>query len=348
MLIQTKKTLEFEGMQNGPQTKSKLSRGWTGLAQLSLVEHSLCPLDTSASLVENLVHDAAYFYLDRNRHTCRAKARVILPAGLSTADEFYLWGLLALTFAQQEPCVSLHATPHYCLRQLGVIDQHGSRGGEQYRQFEKAIERLSQVTYLNDRFYDPIREEHRRVSFGFLSYSLPLDPKSCRAWHIAWDPIFYDIVRATGGSFRFDLATYRELDAASRRLFLLLSKILSRRESSPRFDVRHLTVNVLGFSQTLAMRNLKVKLWRCVEKMIDIRVITPATKDSLIHKCGAGEYSIVFQQGDYFKRRNKTLAPPIGETAIHDGLRSLGFDDGGICRLMRQFAPPLIRLWTDV
>ena len=289
MLIQIKKTWEFEEMQSGPQTKGKMSRRWSGLAQLSLVEHSLCPLDVSASLVENLVHDAAYLYLDRNRHMRQAKARVIMPGGLSASDEFYLWGLLALTFAQPEPGGSLHATPHYCLRQLGVIDQHASRGGEQYRLFEKAIERLSQVTYLNDRFYDPIRKEHRKVGFGFLSYSLPLDSESCRAWHIAWDPIFYDIVRATGGSYRFDLATYRDLDPASRRLFLLLSKILSRRDSSPRFDVRHLTVNVLGFSPSLAIRNMKVKLWRCVERMIEVEVISPGGKESLFRKAGPGE-----------------------------------------------------------
>jgi hypothetical protein len=130
MVIQIKKTWEFEEMQSGSQTKGKMSRRWSGLAQLSLVEHSLCPLDVSASLVENLVHDAAYLYLDRNRHMCHAKARVIMPGGLSASDEFYLWGLLALTFAQPEPGGSLHATPHYCLRQLGVIDQRASRGGE--------------------------------------------------------------------------------------------------------------------------------------------------------------------------------------------------------------------------
>ena len=72
------------------------------------------------------------------------------------------------------------------------------------------------------------------------------------------DPIFFDLVRAAGGSFRFDLATYRELDPASRRLFLLLSKILSRRQTSPRFELRHLAVNVLGFASTIATRDLKM------------------------------------------------------------------------------------------
>src|ERR1051325_9790229 len=165
-------------------------RRWTGMGQLSLVEHSLCPLDTGASLVANLVHQSYYFFTDKNKHLRKATARIVSPSGLSATDEFYLWGLLALTFAQPEPGASLDASPHYCLRQLGVIDQHASRGGEQYRQFEKAIERLSQVTYLNDRFYDPVRKEHRKVGFGFLSYSLPIDPESSRAWRIAGDPIF--------------------------------------------------------------------------------------------------------------------------------------------------------------
>ena len=108
-------------------------------------------------------------------------------------------------------------------------------------------------------------------------------------------------------------------------------------------------MNVLGFSPTLAMRNLKVKLWRCVERMIDLQVIKPTSKSSAFSKAGPGEYSIVFQQGDYFKRRNKILPPvPTGETAIHDVLRSLGFDDRGICRLIREFSPALLRVWTDV
>ena len=96
------------------------------------------------------------------------------PLGLTAHDEFYLWGLLALTFSQPEPESEFHATPHYCLRQLGVIDQHDRRGGRQYRQFSTALERLSAVRYQNQAFYDPVRAEHRRVSFGLFSYSLPL------------------------------------------------------------------------------------------------------------------------------------------------------------------------------
>ena len=323
-------------------------RRWTGLSQLTLVEHALCPLDSAASLVENLVHDSAYLYMDRNRHVCQARAKVISPSGLSATDEFYLWGLLALTFAQPQADANLFATPHYCLRQLGVIDQHSRRGGEQYGQFAKAIERLSQVTYLNDRFYDPVRAEHRKVSFGFLSYSLPLDPESSRAWRIAWDPIFFDLVRAASGSFRFDLATYRELDPASRRLFLLLSKILSRRQTSPRFELRHMAVDVLGFASTIATRDLKVKVWRCVERLAELKVVKSLDKDSLFCKTKRGEYVMVLERGDYFaKARKADTRPLVAETAIHDLLRNLGFDDIGVARLLRRFPMPMLREWTD-
>ena len=78
------------------------------------------------------------------------------------------------------------------------------------------------------------------MSFGFLSYSLPLDPESGRAWRFAWDPIFFELVAATGGHVWFDLTTYRGLDPASRRLFLFVCKVFARRETTPRMNVRHL------------------------------------------------------------------------------------------------------------
>jgi len=337
-------------MQGDSQANAKASRRrWTGLGQLTLVEHALCPLDPAASLAENLIHDSAYFFMDQNRHMRQARARIISPSGLSASDEFYLWGLLALTFAQPQADANLFATPHYCLRQLGVIDQHACRGGRQYEHFTKAIERLSQVTYLNDGFYDPVRAEHRKVSFGFLSYSLPLDPESSRAWRLAWDPIFFDFIRAAGGSFRFDLATYRELDLASRRLFLLLSKILSRRPSSPRFDVRHLAVNVLGFSSSLDVRDLKVKVWRCAERLAELGVVRSGDKATTFRKDKCGAYSIIFERGAYFdERRRSAPAPALSESSLHGLLRQLGFEDDGVRRLVRRFPMATLREWVDI
>ena len=78
------------------------SKRTTGVGQLSLVEHALCPLDSRSSLVENLVYDAEYFY-NAGKARKTALARVFCPLGLSASDELYLWGLLALTMLQPEP-----------------------------------------------------------------------------------------------------------------------------------------------------------------------------------------------------------------------------------------------------
>ncbi|MBL8826104.1 MAG: hypothetical protein JNM18_03910, partial [Planctomycetaceae bacterium] len=181
-----------------------------GLSQLSLVEHALCPLDAEASLQPNLNHSSEYFYTDRQGHRRKATARVTAPDGLSAYDELYLWGLLALNFAQADPTVEFSATPHYCLRQLGLIDGSLHRGGKTYELFRSAIERLSAVTYQNNGFYDPVRGEHCNVSFGFLRYRLPLGHDSSRAWRFYWDGLLFEICQASGSGLSFDLDTYRQ------------------------------------------------------------------------------------------------------------------------------------------
>ena len=197
-----------------------------------------------------------------------AWVRVTCPSGLSAADEFTLWGLLALTFAQPEPSVEFHATPHYCLRKLGLIERNASsKGGKDYQLFRETVRRLSRVIYENTGFYDAIRGEHRDVAFGFLKDSLPIDLESSRTWRFVWDQQFFELCQATGGSLWFDLATYRRLDFASRRLFVLLQKIFHRATVSPTFDIRRLCVDVLGFASTIDMRNLKVKLARCIQRL---------------------------------------------------------------------------------
>lgn len=130
------------------------------------------------SLRDHLVHETAYGYRNRNGRLLTAKVRVTCPSGLSAADEFTLWGLLALTFAQPEPGTEFHATPHYCLRRLGLIEKNASKGGKDYQLFRETVRRLARVIYENTGFYDPIRGEHHDVAFGFLKYSLPTDPRA--------------------------------------------------------------------------------------------------------------------------------------------------------------------------
>ena len=70
-----------------------------------------------------------------------------------------------------------YATPHWCLKQLGIVTPKQEQGSR-YQTFRDAIRRLSGVVYDCDRFYDPVRGEHRDVTFGFLKYSLPLPVES--------------------------------------------------------------------------------------------------------------------------------------------------------------------------
>ncbi|MCY2994814.1 MAG: hypothetical protein NTY19_44180 [Planctomycetota bacterium] len=322
----------------------------TGMGQLSLVEHALCPLDSRTSLRENLHHESEYRYTDANGRAQTARVVVYCPVGLSSGDEFYLWGLLALALAQPEPQIEFQATPHFCLRELGLISPD-SKGGKSYRLFRDALRRLAAVRYQNERFYDPVRREHREVSFGLLSYSLPLDPDSSRAWRIVWDPLFFEYCQAAAGQLSFDLPTYRKLDHASRRLFLLLSKVFWRRKSSPCFDVRHLSVHVLGFSANLATRTLKAKVERCAGVLQTHELLAPRTDATapLFRKQGKGRYAAQFLRGAYFDRqrpRQKLLA--IEDSPLHDPLRAIGFDSPAIARILARFRVEQIQLWADV
>ncbi len=335
-----------------PSILKRTARDAAGRAQLSLAEHALCPLDTAVSLRDHLVHETAYGYRNRQGRLVVAKVRVTYPSGLSAADEFTLWGLLALTFAQPEPGMEFHATPHYCLRKLGLIESNASKGGKDYQLFRDTVRRLARVIYENTGFYDPIRGEHRDVAFGFLKYSLPIDADSSRAWRFVWDQQFFEFCLAAGGGLWFDLATYRKLDFASRRLFVLLQKIFHRANVSPTFDVRRLCVDALGFSPNIDIRFLKVKLARCIDRLATQRIVQlpeGTRAQTLFRKQGVGRYSLALARGPYFDAaRDSALRLSPDESALVDPLRSIGFDEGSIRRILRDYRAHLVREWADI
>ena len=325
----------------------------SGTAQLGLIEHALCPLDSNVSLRENLVHTCEHYYTDANRHRKRATVRVACPEGLSAGDELFLWGLLALTFSQAEPILEFYATPHYCLRRLDCIDSRAKRGGRQYEQFRQAIRRLAGVYYQNDAFYDPIRAEHRQVGFGLLSYSLPLDPMSARGWRILWDPLFFEFCQANNGHFAFDLQTYRRLDLASRRLFLLLKKMFHRRRTSVVLELRHAAVNVMGYSASLSTTDLKKKLSRCTERLVEAKLLARHIEGNgtvpLLEKRGVGQYWVRFSRGAYFDDQQLTMQGPTNDdSSLAEPLASIGFDERAIRRITRQFPGGLLAEWVDI
>lgn len=314
-----------------------------GVGQLSLVEHSLCPL--AASKTENLVHAVEYHYSNAKRQRKIAKVRVFAPLGLSAADELYLWGLLNLTLSQPTLEGSLTATPHWCLKQMGIIDSGSRRGGRQYQQFAEALERLSVVNYLSDACYDATRGEYRKVSCGFLSYSMPVDPQSSRSWTINWDSTFFNLVNVQGGGMRFDLALYRSLDSASRRLFLFILKVGYRKRRLPVLDLRHLAVDLLGLSETLATRDMKVKVTRTLSRLKDAEVI--AAPD--IKRMKPGHFSVSFERGEYLNRLPEQMNRiSVEDSPLLEGLLGVGFEYPAAVRLIRRYPNALVAQWTDI
>ena len=238
---------------------------------MTLVESALCPLDSRVSKKHGLIHRSHYRYRDKNGSRKQATTHISAAFGLAPSDDFYLWGLLALTFSQPSPEPTLVATPHYCLSQLGLID--GGKGGKTYTNFRDALDRLAGVIYKCDAFYDPIRKERSRQTFQILSSSRPIDTKSSRAWRIEWNKFFFDFAAHGDGHFGFDLATYRELDHATRRLFLLLRKIFHRKWKI-HFSVMELAVHQLGYDTELEGKALKAKVKRCLKRLLERKVIS--------------------------------------------------------------------------
>jgi hypothetical protein len=318
-----------------------------GMGQLSLVEHALCPLESRVTSVNrSAVHLSSHQFTDESGKRRTSRVRISSPLGLTPTDEFYLWGLLALTCSQSEPSPEFCATPHYCLRQLQVIDQHSKRGGRQYRQFAESLARLAAVNYQNDGFYDPVRREHRRISFGFLSYSLPLDDDSSRAWRIVWNSVFFEMVQAFGGHLWFDLNVYRQLDPASRRLFLLLSKVFRRKQHSPRFDLQELGVQVMGFAPTLARRDLKIKVRRAIARLEEHSIVS----EPVIQAAGKGRNAttiIQLTRGAHYKTERRYALPHV-ESPLSELMKTIGLDLRAIRRCLREYSHTVLQQWIDI
>lgn len=316
----------------------------SGFGQLTLVEHSLCPLDHNSSLVENLVHESQYGYSDSRRKRQTAQARVFCPLGLSASDELYLWGLLALTLSQPEGRSDLVATPHWCLKHLGMVDSSQRRGGAQYQRFRNALRRLSAISYICDAFYDPVRAEHRSVNFHFFSYNLPIDSSSNRAWRLSWDETFLEFAKHGSGYLRFDLEIYRLLDPASRRLFLFVSKIFYRRATLPQLSLQYLAVDVLGFSDKVAAKDLRIKIKRCLKRLEQIGVVAGAD----VTRVAAGRYVVNARRGVYFDRDRASAAQQQNLQPVIETLVGIGFEIGAAYSLTRKYPATLLEQWADI
>ena len=360
-------TLRMHASEASPTTRlhSKQPRFRTnadaprGLAQLSLLETALCPLDVKIS-VGGFVHEAKYFFTPRSDDAAgkrkAANVRVSAPLGLLPNDEYNLWGLLALTFASHEPQPRLMATPHWCLRQLGVLRPDRSKGGSQYVTFRESLNRLAHVTYHCDGFYNPIKNAHEFATFGFLDILLPSDPESSRAWELRWNSVFFEFCRATGGKLLFDLDLFRQLDYASRRLFLKLKDRFWRKQTA-QFDLGHLAIDGLGFSPAIRPCDLKVKLSRSIRKLLEYRIIRlpegAASPKQLFTKRAKGCYAVTFHRGSYFDLPAGTTPALLQQTGIadsplYDPLKAIGFEDSAVRRIIRQYPARTVQRWAEI
>ena len=315
-----------------------------GIGQLSLVEHALCPLDSRASLARNQVFETGYFYTNQKRQRKRSKVEVFCPLGLSPVDEFNLWGMLALTLANKESDGDLVATRYYILSQLGMINSGKLRGGRQFVKLTESLERLSAVTYRSDAFYDPIRAEHRRASFGFLSFTAPQDEQSNRPWRISWDPVFFEFIKPIGGSLRFNFELYSQLDPASRRLFLFLAKMFKRRTTSGRLELRHLATEILGYSPTVSLRDVRIKVNRSIKRLEDERVLAKHVDHEFIKR--DGKYTAMLHRGRDYSRISDS--PLNVESPLIEPLQRIGLDNRAIQRTLSKFSVRLLNQWTDI
>jgi hypothetical protein len=128
----------------------------------------------------------------------------------------------------------------------------------------------------------------------------------------------------------------------------LLSKIFQRRPVSPRFDLLHLAVNVLGFSPTISASDLKKKVRRCVERLAELGVVAGSASADIFEKERAGQYRVTLQRGAYFD--SKAVFAPLGvsDSALGESLAAIGLEPAVIYRLSKQYPVSVLREWADI
>lgn len=323
-----------------------------GIAQLSLLETALWPL--KGGQLDGSTFDTTYTFkvADERRD---ARVSVYAPLGLQTIDEYVLWGLLGLSLSRIKPAPVLLATPYWIIKKLGL-----AMGGIQYDRLRASLERLAVVAYQNTAFYNPVTQQHERVTLHFFSSFLPTrgrgaDVATDRAWRIEWSPMFFQMCQATGGTLLFDLDLYRDLSPAARRLFL---KLKDRFWRSKRvfLNVDELTIDGLGFSAARPLKKRKFDLTNCIRELLNHKIIELGRGQDdpgdLFIRRAKGLYVVQFFEGEYFRRplteRTISQTQRIADDPLYQPLRSIGVDEAGIRRLFKQHARGLIQRWIRI
>jgi len=323
-----------------------------GIAQLSLLETALWPL--KGGEVQRGTFETTYKFTTEGQGR-EASVSVYAPHGLQSNDEYVLWGLLGTCLSRKQPEPTLLATPYWIIKRLGM-----SMGGFQYDQLRASLERLAAVAYQNTAFYNPVTQQHERITLHFFSSFLPTrgrggDVDTERAWRIEWSPMFFQMCQATGGSLLFDLDLYRQLSPPARRLFLKL-KDRFWRTKRVFMNVDDLTINGLGFSADRPLKKRKYDLTACIRELLDHRIVELGRGQSdprdLFIKRAKGLYIVQFFEGEYFRQPLADSAvsrlQKIMDDPLYDPLKAIGVDEGGIRRLFKNCSRGLIQRWIHV
>jgi hypothetical protein len=323
-----------------------------GIAQLSLLETALWPL--KSGVVEGSTFDTTYRFTTEGQGR-EASVSVYAPHGLQSNDEYILWGLLGTCLSRKQPEPTLLATPYWIIKRLGM-----SMGGFQYDQLRASLERLAGVAYRNTAFYNPVTQQHERITLHFFSSFLPTrgrggDVDTERVWRIEWSPMFFQMCQATGGSLLFDLDVYRQLSPAARRLFLKLKDRFWRMKRVF-MNVDDLTINGLGFSADRPLKKRKYDLTGCIGELLDHRIIELGRGQTeprdLFIKRAKGLYIVQFFEGEYFRHplagSTASRLQKIMDDPLFEPLKAIGVDDAGIHRLFKNRSRGLIQRWIHI
>ena len=323
-----------------------------GIAQLSLLETALWPLD--AGSVTGHLYQSRY-RLPSTAGKEYAEVSVRAPLSLSSTDEFILWGLLARTLRRPDNSQpELLATPYWMLKQLGM-----QTGGSQYTQLRDTLGRLAAVSYHNDAFYHPIAKEFQWVTFSFFSVWLPTTDRGAavdteRLWRIAWNPTFYEMAKATGGNLLFDLDLFRSLSPAARRLYLKLCDRFYR-SSRVFFNVDDLTIHGLGFSAARPLYKRKHDLQSCLSELLDKGIIAlgrgQVDSRNLFIKKRRGVFVVTLYEGPRFREPIRHVRRPSQSHAddpLYEPMKAIGFSDEAIAHLLTKYSRPTVERWVRI
>ncbi len=128
-------------------------------------------------------------------------------------------------------------------------------------------------------------------------------------------------------------------------LFLFVSKVLSRRTQLRALRLEQVAVDLIGFSRTLASRDMKVKVSKCLGNLVEMKVLGDAT----IFRGSPGNYFVRMTRGSYFAERPKLAAVlPATESPLFGPLVSLGFEEDAASRLIRKYPQRMLAEWLDI